>query len=263
MSLKNGEIVADYSVVGWLGSGPLGDIYRATRLGSTDDVALKVPSITTSQDRTFCMRFQKEGAYALTVSHPNLVRLHGLGESEGQVWAARDYVDGHSAADLLARYPGGIPERELCTIVGAIADALDHLHQRGYWHCDVKPTNIWIADCKDGQQRILLSDFCISGRLAINAPTAETLAYIGPERLSEFSDYRIDQYALAANAFHLLTGFPPALFACEKSLPSDRRPKLVHLDRVLMKALAKNPDERFGSCAEFAAELARAAGQRH
>lgn len=256
MPLKNGERVADYTIVGWLGAGPLGDVYLATDPSSPHPVALKIPSASNSQDSAFRMRFQKEGSHALRVAHPNLVRLHDIGEFNGRVWAARDFVDGRSAAKLIAhRYPQGMPESDVCAIVTAVADALDHLHEHGYLHRAVKPTNILVTESDDGRRRILLSDFATS-RLGTDAPTLEELAYRAPEEAAVGAiDRFTDQYALAANAFYLLTGAPPPPLATRPARVSDHRAELSHLDRLFAKALSPQPDNRFRSCGEFAAEL--------
>ena len=165
----------------------------------------------------------------------------------------------------------------MCAIVTAVADALDYAHQRGLLHRDVKPANILLTEPEDGKRRILLADFGIARPLAdISGLTATnftvgTLAYAAPEQLMGADiDGRADQYALAATAFHLLTGSPPFqhsnpvavisqhLNATPPKL-SDRRPELAHLDQVLSKALAKDPADRFDRCREFAAKLSERA----
>ncbi|OBJ91846.1 hypothetical protein A5656_17825 [Mycobacterium gordonae] len=252
MPLKNGERVADYTIVGWLGAGPLGDVYRATHPTSPHELALKIPFTTTSQDRAFGMRFQREGSVALRITHPNLVRLHDIGEFDDKVWAARDYVDGTSVAELIAqRYPQGMPEREVCAIVNAVADPLDHLHRSGCLHRGVKPTNILATS----QRRILLSDFGTGSQLSNDGPTLAALPYLAPELATGADGPLADQYALAANAFYLLTGAPPPPLATRPARVSDHRAELSHLDRLFAKALSPQPDSRFRSCGEFAAEL--------
>ena len=109
-----------------------------------------------------------------------------------------------------------MPIQDVCAIVTAVADALDYAHQRGLLHRDVKPANILLTDPEDGKRRIMLADFGvarplgdISGLTATNF-TVGTLTYTAPEQLMGADlDGRADQYALAATAFHLLTGAPP------------------------------------------------------
>jgi serine/threonine-protein kinase len=187
-----------------------------------------------------------------------------------------DYVDGTDAGRLQHDgYPEGMPAAEVAEIVAPVADALDHAHQRNLLHRDVKPANILVA--KD-DQRILLADFGIarwvddpSGLTATNM-TVGTVSYAAPEQLMGGQlDGRADQYALAATAYHLLTGSPPfhhtnpAVVISQHlnatpPMIGDRRPELAALDPVLAKALAKDPDDRFERCADFARALAHQVG---
>lgn len=193
-----------------------------------------------------------------------------------------NYVDGLDAALLLTgRASEGLPIDRVVPIVEAVAGALDYAHKQGLLHRDVKPANIMLSHADDeGQHRILLTDFGIarnvgeiSGLTATNM-TVGTVAYSAPEQLlGEDLDGRADQYALAATAFHLLTGsqlFPhsnPAvvigkhLNATPPSLAASR-PELSGLDPVLAFALAKNPNDRFGRCIDFARALAEQASTR-
>lgn len=156
-----------------------------------------------------------------------------------------------------------------------MASALDYAHKQGLLHRDVKPANIMLTHLDDDEeQRILLADFGIarnvddiSGLTATNM-TVGTVAYAAPEQLmGEEIDGRADQYALAATAYHLLTGsqlFPhsnPAVVISRhlNSSPpalADTRPDLAALDPVLAVALAKDPKDRFARCADFAHALA-------
>lgn len=274
MSLAPGTSFAGYTILGLLGSGGMGEVYLAQhpRLPRRD--ALKVLPKTATADSQFRERFQREAEVAATLYHPHIVAVHDRGEFDGQLWIAMDYVEGTNAAKLVRdRFPVGMPADEALAIVTAIASALDYAHQRGLLHRDVKPSNIPITNPEDGEQRILLADFGIarylgdpSGLTATNL-TLGTVAYAAPEQLMGSDiDGRADQYSLAATAFHLLTGAPPFrdanpvavisqhLTAAPPKL-SDRRPELARLDDVLTKALAKDPNDRFGRCRDFADAL--------
>jgi serine/threonine-protein kinase len=203
--------------------------------------------------------------------------VHDRGEFNHQLWISMDYVDGTDAGRLQHDgYPEGMPAAEVAEIVAAVADALDYAHQRNLLHRDVKPANILVA--KD-DQRILLADFGIarwvddpSGLTATNM-TVGTVSYAAPEQLLGGQlDGRADQYALAATAYHLLTGSPPFHHTNPAVVISqhlnatppvigDRRPELAALDPVLAKALAKDPDDRFERCADFARALAHQVGR--
>lgn len=278
MPLALGAEFAGYRIERLLGSGAMGEVYLAAhpRLPRRD--ALKVLPADLTTDNEFRQRFQLEADLAATLFHPNIVGVHDRGEFEGQLWIAMDYVPGTDAARFLAeQYPDGMPEADALRIVSAIAEALDHAHQRGLLHRDVKPANILIADPEGESRRILLADFGIGRPLgATNGLTATnftvgTLCYAAPEQLrGDDLDSRADQYALAATAFHLLTGVPPFrddnpvtvisrhLTAAPPRL-SERRPELAHLDEVLASGLAKEPAARFASCRAFAQALGGAA----
>ena len=126
-----------------------------------------------------------------------------------------DFVDGTDAARLLAEQPQGLPAADVVAIVQAIAEALDFAHEQGSLHRDVKPANILLSTGTDRRRRILLADFGIGREIAFNSGLTETnmtvgtVNYAAPEQLmGESIDGRADQYALAATAYHLLTGRP-------------------------------------------------------
>jgi serine/threonine protein kinase, bacterial len=274
MPLADGATFAGYTIVRLLGSGGMGEVYLAQhpRLPRRD--ALKVLPASVSADSEYRERFNREADIAATLWHPHIVGVHDRGDFDGQIWISMDYVEGTDAAHLRQdRYPNGMPKHEVFEIVAAVADALDYAHQRNLLHRDVKPANILLAYPESGEQRILLADFGIarwasdiSGLTATNM-TVGTVSYAAPEQLMGGQlDGRADQYALAATAFHLLTGSPPF----EHSNPAvvigqhltasppeigARRPELAALDPVLSKALAKDPKDRFDRCADFARAL--------
>ncbi|MCI4675669.1 serine/threonine-protein kinase [Candidatus Mycolicibacterium alkanivorans] len=275
MPLAEGATFAGYTILRLLGVGGMGEVYLAQhpRLPRRD--ALKVLPASVSNDSEYRARFEREADIAATLWHPNIVGVHDCGEIDGQLWIAMDYVDGTDAAELLRSYPNGLPQREALNIVTAVADALDYAHQRHLLHRDVKPANILIARLENGKQRIMLADFGIarwdneSSGLTQTNMTVGTVSYAAPEQLmGRDLDGRADQYALAATAYHLLTGSPPFqhsnpavvisqhLTATPPSL-GDRRPELANLDPALRKAMSKDPADRYERCAD----LARALGQ--
>ncbi|WP_082279558.1 serine/threonine-protein kinase [Mycobacterium colombiense] len=275
MPLTTGQPFAGYTIVRKLGAGGMGEVYLAQhpRLPRRD--ALKLLPREWSADEEFRARFNREADLASTLWHPHIVGVHDRGEEDGQLWLAMDFVDGLDAAQLLAdRYPAGMPVEEVTRIVTAVASALDYAHKQKLLHRDVKPANIMLTHLDDdGEQRILLTDFGIarnvndiSGLTKTNM-TVGTVAYSAPEQLlGEDLDGRADQYSLAATAFHLLTGsqlFPnsnPAVMISRHltSPPpalADRRPELAKLDPVLAIGLAKDPNDRFQRCSDFARAL--------
>ena len=279
MPLAAGQTFAGYTIVRLLGSGGMGEVYLAEhpRLPRRD--ALKVLQSDVCADAEYRQRFNREADIAATLWHPNIVGVHDRGDVGGQIWISMDYVEGTDAAELLReRYPNGMPKEEVLRIVSAVAEALDYAHQQGLLHRDVKPANIMLTDPAAGEQRILLGDFGIARRVDDNSNltatnmTVGTVYYAAPEQLmGEDIDGRADQYALAATAFHLLTGSPPFhhtnptvvisqhLTASPPTL-ADRRPELSALDPVLSKALSKDPRDRFDRCVDFARALAHRLG---
>lgn len=257
----------------------MGEVYLVEhpRLPRRD--ALKLLRGDTPSDGDYRARFEREADLASTLWHPNIVGLHDRGEADGQLWIAMDFVEGTSAAELIAqRYPAGMPVDLVVKIVSSVASALDYAHRQGLLHRDVKPANVMVTHTDDhDDQRILLADFGIardvndiSGLTTTNMSVG-TVAYSAPEQLmGETLDGRADQYALAATAYHLLTGvrlFPhsnPAVVIGRhlNALPprvADLRTELADLDPVLEIALAKNPNDRFTRCTDFAGALAVAA----
>src|SRR5271155_2244517 len=279
--MGNRNAFAGYSILRPLGSGGMADVYLAKhpRLPRRD--ALKVLAKEMTADGEFRERFNREADLAATLFHPHIVAVHDRGEFEGQLWIAMDYVEGTDAARLAKeRYRNGMSERDVGEIIVAVAGALDYAHVRGMLHRDVKPANILLTHPEDDERRILLADFGVARQLADISGITETnvavgtVAYAAPEQLIGSNiDGRADQYALAASAFHLLTGAPPYRHSnpvavigqhLHADLPrlSDHRPDLADLDEVFFKGLAKDPADRFDRCREFAAAFSEHVSER-
>ncbi len=275
MTLREGDTFAGYTVVRPIGAGGMGEVYLADHPRLPKRVALKLLGGAISTDAAFRERFLREADLAARLWHPHIVSVQDRGEDDGRLWIAMDYVDGCDAAQLLKnKYTAGMPQELVIPIVRAVASALDHAHGHGLLHRDVKPANIMISHLDDPEQRrILLTDFGIaresddvSGLTQTNM-TLGTVAYAAPEQLIGGDiDSRADQYALAATAYHLLTGLPvfpntnPAAIIGQhlNSVPprfADTRPELARLDPAFAVALAKNPADRFSRCSDFAQAL--------
>ncbi len=273
-ALEEGEVFAGYTIVRRLGAGGMGEVYLAAhpRLPRRD--ALKILPNDLTANLEFRQRFNREADLAASLYHEHIVGIHDRGEFDGQLWISMDYVQGTDAAQLLhSQYPSGMPVADVVEIISAVADALDYAHSRGLLHRDVKPANILLGEAKP-RRRILLGDFGIARELGeISGLTATnmlvgTTAYCAPEQLRGADlDARADQYALGCTAFNLLTGCAPfhhsnpaVVISQHLSAPppllSERRPELAELDAVIGKALAKTPDERYATCADFASALA-------
>jgi serine/threonine-protein kinase len=275
--LAEGQAFAGYTIVRRLGAGGMGQVYLAQhpRLPRRD--ALKILPSNLTEDLEFRQRFNREANLAASLYHEHIVGIHDRGEYQGQLWISMDYVEGTDAAQLLrTEYPSGMPKADVVEIVSAVADALDYAHSRGMLHRDVKPANILLGSISPAspRRRILLADFGIARELGeISDLTATnmlvgTTAYCAPEQLRGYDlDARADQYALGCAAFNLLTGSAPFQhsnpavvisqhLSAAPPLVSERRPELAQLDAVIAKAMAKNPKERYATCADFASALA-------
>lgn len=252
----------------------MGEVYLAQhpRLPRLD--ALKILSVNTTRDEEFRARFAREAELAAALWHPHIVGVHDRGEFDGRLWISMDYVEGTDAKHLIEQHPSGMPLPDVVEIVTAVAEALDVAHERNLLHRDVKPANILVTTPSgSARRRILLTDFGIAREADDASGLTETdvaigtVAYVAPEQLTgKTLDGRADQYALAATAFHLLTG--AALFDDTNRIVqagkhlytpppplSERRRDLAHLDAVMAKALAKQPGKRYARCLDFARAL--------
>jgi len=274
MPLKSGEVFAGYVIERIVGSGGMGEVYlaRHPRLPRLD--ALKILPAALTNDAGYRQRFNREADLAASLWHPHIIGIHDRGEFDGQLWISMDYVNGTDAGRLLMdRYPNGMPEQEVREIVTAVAEALDFAHRRRLLHRDVKPSNILLTESGEDERRILLADFGIarqaddvSGLTGTNM-TVGSVAYAAPEQLmGEEVDGRADEYALAATAFHLLSGAPPfphsnpaVVISKQLNTPApslaEHRPELANFDTALSKALAKDRAYRYPRCLDFAQAL--------
>ncbi|TAM66726.1 serine/threonine-protein kinase [Mycobacterium sp.] len=271
LAVGNGASFAGYAILRRLGAGGMAEVYLALhpRLPRRDVIKVLAEAVTA--DPEFRERFNREADLAATLWHPHIVGVHDRGAFNGHLWISMDYVEGTDASRLVKEgYTEGMPIREVCAIVHAVAGALDYAHDRGLLHRDVKPANILLTHPEAGERRILLADFGVARHLGDISGITETnvavgtVAYAAPEQLAGSPiDGRADQYALAATAFHLLTGAPPFRHSNpiavisqhlheEPPRLSDFRPDLAELDDVFSKALAKRPEDRFGRCRAFA-----------
>lgn len=279
MPLAEGSTFAGFTIVRQLGSGGMGEVYLARHPRLPRQDALKVLRADVSADGEYRARFNREADAAASLWHPHIVAVHDRGEFDGQLWIDMDFVDGTDTVSLLRdRYPNGMPGPEVTEIITAVAEALDYAHERRLLHRDVKPANILIANPDSPDRRIMLADFGIAGwvddpsGLTATNMTVGTVSYAAPEQLmGNELDGRADQYALAATAFHLLTGSPPFQHAnpavvisqhLSASPPAigDRVPELTPLDPVFAKALAKQPKDRYQRCVDFARALGHRLG---
>jgi hypothetical protein len=252
-----GSELLGYRLEALLGRGGMGVVYRAHDPRLKRDVALKLLGTEYASDRRFRERFLSETEWAASLEHPNVIPIHDAGEVDGQLYLVMRLAHGGDLKRLLSEERSLEPRRAI-SICGQIADALDAAHARDLVHRDVKPSNVLL----DQRGHVYLADFGLSRTLSEQANGSETRvslgtpAYVAPEQIGGRGlDGRADQYSLACLLTECLTGKPPfprsteaaALFA---HLEEDPRP-VPGLERVLGRALAKNPRDRHESCAAF------------
>jgi tRNA A-37 threonylcarbamoyl transferase component Bud32/glutamine cyclotransferase len=253
-----------YRVDAQIGRGGMGAVYRAYDLRLKRNVALKLIAPELSADERFRERFLTETELAASLEHPNVVPIHDAGEVDGQLYLAMRYVEGVDLKALLSEVGTLAPERAIA-ICSQVADALDAAHKRGLVHRDVKPSNVLL----DTEEHAYLADFGLSRRLAdlgIPVPYALSLgtpAYVAPEQIEgDDVDAGADVYSLGCLLYECLTGEAPYPRESELAVLwahlNDPPPSPPGLEAVMAKALAKEVQERYASCAELV-EAARGA----
>jgi serine/threonine-protein kinase len=259
--------IAGFRLEGLIGRGGMGVVYRARQPGLDRVVAVKVIAPARAADPGFRERFAREARLAAAIEHPNIVPVYSTGEDRGQLYLVMRYIDGVNLAERLGEGP--LAPAAVAEIVGDVASALDAAHLRGLIHRDVKPANILLAD------RAFLTDFGITRELDATMGLTRTGVFVGsveyaaPEQASGPGP-AADQYSLGCVAYECLTGAPP--FGRDRDLhilwahahetprpPSELVGGLpADIDAAVLRALAKQPGERWATCTEFARRLASA-----
>jgi serine/threonine protein kinase len=264
--------IGHYEILGKLGQGGMGVVYRARDTRSGALVALKVlRRADAEQSQSEVERFQLEAQAAQRLRHPNLVGLVEHGQAEdGRWYMALDLVEGESLSQLLAR-DGPLPPGEAVWLTGCLADALAYAHEQGVLHRDVKPHNVMMAT--DGTP--LLTDFGLAmlqdegdPRLTHTGALLGTPAYMAPEQVHGVraaQGWPTDVYALGAALHEMLTGAPPfvadslaglLLRIVDDSPPAIRVPQVNRaLQALIHKCLAKSPSDRFATAGLMARAL--------
>ena len=266
-----GTELAGYRIESLLGVGGMSVVYLAEDLRLKRRVALKLLAADLAEDESFRDRFLHESELAASIDHPNIVPIYEAGATKGLLFIAMRYVEGR---DLTERLHGGpLEPADAIGILAQVASALDAAHARGLVHRDVKPSNVLLDQGArpDGSDHVYLADFGLTKRVSDRTRIADddhllgTIDYVAPEQIAgDGVDGRADIYSLGCVLYECLVGQPPfrrdsdlaVVFAhldAEPSAPSTVRQGLpAALDGVLARALAKEPDQRYPSCREFA-----------
>jgi Protein kinase domain/PASTA domain len=268
-----GSRFGEYRIEGILGRGGMGIVYLAREVALDRLVALKVIRPELAHERHFRARFRSESLTAASIEHPRVVTVYGAGELDGLLYVAMRYLPGEDLGRLIAAR-GPLPPSEAAELVAQVADGLDAVHAAGLVHRDVKPANVIVADGygESGRPAAFLTDFGLAKAAAATdglTATGEVIGsvdYIAPEQIEGRGiDARTDVYSLGCVLFHAVSGRVP--FAGRESSAKmwahlNEPPPLAGaggrsraVDRVIRRAMAKDPARRFPS----AGDLGRAA----
>jgi serine/threonine protein kinase len=243
--------VPGYQILEPIGSGGMGEVYRAKQLSLERLVAIKF--LTPAAGAR-----QRESQLMAALAHPHIVAIHDCGQAGGQDYLVMEYVRG---VTLRGRIVPGEPWEPgaALAVLDAVADALCYIHARGILHLDLKPENV----LSDEQGRIKVTDFGLAlanvegGSVPVAGLAYHTLDYCPPEqRFGLPVDARADLFALAVIAYELLTGRLPGRVYRAASLVQPGLP--AALDEVLRRGLARDRDDRYATVAEFRRDLREA-----
>jgi serine/threonine-protein kinase len=271
-----------YEIGGVLGRGGMAEVHRGRDLRLGREVAVKVLRSDLARDPSFQVRFRREAQAAASLNHPAIVAVYDTGEDRTATGATpyivMEYVEGETLRDVLRREGRLDPQRAM-SLAADICGALDFSHRNGIVHRDVKPGNVMITP--EGAVKVM--DFGIARAVSDSAATMTSTAavigtaqYLSPEQArGESVDARSDVYSVGCLLYELVTGAPPFTGDSPVSvayqhvredprLPSSINPVIPPaLDAILLKALSKNPANRYQSAADMRSDLLRAvAGQR-
>jgi serine/threonine-protein kinase len=265
-----------------IGYGGMAEVHRGKDVRLGREVAIKVLRADLARDQTFLTRFRREAQAAAGLNHPAIVAVYDTGEDGGGIdgalpYIVMEYVEGRTLRDVL-KSEGRLPVRRAMEVVAEICGALDFSHRNGIVHRDIKPANVMITDT--GAVKVM--DFGIARALSDNAATVTATAavigtaqYLSPEQArGESVDARSDVYSTGCLLYELVTGQPP--FAGDSPVavayqhvretapaPSTINPEVPPaLDSIVMKALAKNPLNRYQSAGDMRSDLLRALADR-
>lgn len=269
----SGQHIGKYEILDVLGKGGMGEVYRGQ--SSNRIVAIKILplALTASIGGKEARRFDREAKALLSLDHPNIVHLYEANTEHVPPYLAIEYIDGIDLAAYLKQH-GMMPLAEACRILETVAMALDHCHRLGIIHRDIKPSNIMLRLVAGGSRlEPVLMDFGLAklpGALSTLTGTGAvgTIDYMAPEQIREARevDHRADIYAIGVMAYEVFTGQrvfigqPSQVMFAHLSQPAPDprkvRPDLpAPLALAVLRALQKEPDERYQHASDFAAEF--------
>jgi predicted Ser/Thr protein kinase len=265
------ESLGKYAITGVLGEGAMGVVYKAFDPLIQRPVAIKTVHRQLLVDDSFAARFRNEAQAAGRLSHPGIVAVYDYGEADGTAFIAMEFVEGRSLAQILAATP--VPsESDILCVMDQLLAALDCAHAAGVWHRDIKPANLLLTS--GGQLKV--SDFGVaridSQALTHTTAIVGTPGYIAPEQyLGKPLDHRVDLFAAGVLLYRMLAGRAPFSGPPEalmyRTVHEDPPPpsridgsRSPQYDAVVALALAREPDARYASAAQFRHALKQAGG---
>jgi tRNA A-37 threonylcarbamoyl transferase component Bud32 len=267
MAIQIGDILGDYQVTGVLGRGGMGKVFRVRSLLTGREEAMKVVLPDLDDDPNLADRFLREIKVHASLQHPNIAALYTALRIDDRLIMILELVEGVSLEEMLRR--GRVEVPVAVHYVGQVLEALAFAHERGVIHRDIKPANILIA--ADGD--VKLTDFGIAKSIGVQRLTGTglavgTIAYMSPEQIrSGQADARSDIYSVGLTGYEAVTGRRPIQSDTEHALMSAQlsvippNPAMVNplvppaISAAIMRALAKDPAERFQTALEFRAAL--------
>lgn len=253
-----------------IGAGGMALVYRGRDLRTRRDVALKTLRLEYRRDPDTRARFRREVRTLAFITHPNVVKIFDLYEDDEAPWAIMEFIDGISLKEIV-RARGRLSLEETSSVLGQTADALHHLHEQGLVHLDVKPQNVIVQE--DGLVKLIdfgLAQPAHTPQELIGGSTFGTVSYLAPEQASgEPVDVHTDVYALGCVVYEMLTGRAPfdgedgevhhdvvrAHLQDDPLPPSQADPTGMippAIDPIVLGALAKRPNDRYGDTLTFA-----------
>ena len=270
-----GKSIGNYQIIDELGRGGMAIVYRAYQPSLNRYVAIKVLPPQLSFDQQFVERFQREAQAAAGLRHPNIVVIHDVGNQDGIYYIVMEYLEGRTLKQLIEQ-EGSLDAERAARIVEQIAAALDYAHQEGFVHRDVKPSNIFVGQ----GDHLTLTDFGIvkaaseTEQLTRTGMLMGTPEYMSPEQAEGGrADRRSDLYALGVVLYQILVGRVPfrgttphaTLHAVIYEPPPPPRylnPSIPPaVEAVILKAIAKQPEQRYQSGADLVLALNAAFGR--
>jgi serine/threonine protein kinase/tetratricopeptide (TPR) repeat protein len=264
MATLIGQELGGYRIISQVGKGGMATVYKAFQPSLDRYVALKVmPPFYAQEDETFIKRFKREAQSIAKLRHPNILLVIDFGEHDGLIYIVMEFVDAGTLKDRLGK---PMPLDQAVKIFDQVASALDYAHMQGLVHRDVKPSNILLPK----PDWPLLTDFGLAkivggSHLTITGTIAGTPAYMSPEQgQGESVDARSDIYSLGIVLYEMMTGCVPYEAETPMAvvvkhiieplpLPTTKNSDLPEsIERVILKALAKNPDDRYQRATTFA-----------